>query len=205
MFARFSGLILAVSCWLSADVCAQTSQGPARVTRSENPGLEIAAAALAQVGVTTIYDPAYVKLAYPGGDVPMERGVCCDVVVRALRKIGVDLQKLVHEDMAANFAKYPKIWGLSRTDRNIDHRRVPNLQKFFERRGKALPLPGDDTDYRPGDVVAWRFPNNLYHIGIVVEGTVPGSTRPWIVHNVGSGAQREDVLRAWKIIGHYRW
>ena len=170
-------------------------------------GLKIARAAQAQIGVTTIYDPAYVALEYPGGDVPQERGVCCDVVVRAFRKTGLDLQKLVHLDMKAHFSKYPRLWGLNQPDRNIDHRRVPNLQKFFERQGRSLPVEaeGGREDFRPGDVVAWRFPNNLYHIGIVSEEIISGTSRPWIIHNVGAGARKEDVLHAWKIIGHYRW
>lgn len=141
----------------------------------------------------------------PGGDVPMERGVCCDVVIRALRIHGVDLQKLVHEDMKANFAAYPKNWGLKMTDRNIDHRRVPNLTKFFSRKGKALPVTDSDADYRPGDIVTWMLPGNLPHIGIIAAEKVPGSDRPAVIHNIGGGAQREDVLRAFKITGHYRW
>src|ERR1051326_2596044 len=128
-------------------------------------GLRIASAAVAQVGVTTIYDPAYVHLRYPGGDVPRERGVCSDVVVRAFRAAGVaDLQQAVHEDMAAPFAAYPKMWAMRGADANIDHRRVPNLMKFFERRGKSLAL---DAAYEPGDVVAWRLPNGLYPRGLV--------------------------------------
>lgn len=168
-------------------------------------GTDLAAAANAQIGVTTLYDPAYVSLKYPGGDVPMERGVCCDVVIRALRMHGVDLQKLVHEDMKANFAAYPKNWGLKTTDRNIDHRRVPNLMKFFSRKGKAVPVTDSDADYRPGDIVTWMLPGNLPHIGIIAAEKVPGSDRPAVIHNIGGGAQREDVLRAFKITGHYRW
>jgi uncharacterized protein len=168
-------------------------------------GIDLAAAATAQIGVTTIYDPAYVSLKFPGGDVPMERGVCCDVVIRALRRHGVDLQKLVHDDMKLNFSAYPKNWGLKTTDKNIDHRRVPNLMTFFSRKGKSLPVSDDDADYRPGDIVTWMLPGNLHHIGIVADEKVPGTGRPAVIHNIGSGAQREDVLRAFKIIGHYRW
>jgi len=156
-------------------------------------GAKLANAALAQVGVTTIYDSSYVKLRYPGGDVPEIRGVCADVIVRAFRDIGVDLQVAVHEDMRDHFAAYPKIWGLTSPDANIDHRRVPNLMKFFERRGKKVA-----GEFEAGDVVAWRLPNGLYHIGIV-------SAPDRVVHNIGYGAQNEDVLHAWKIIGHYRW
>ena len=168
-------------------------------------GPRVAQAAREQIGVTTLYDPAYVVLDYPGGDVPLERGVCCDVVVRAFRKVGLDLQKLVHQDMKGHFSKYPKLWGLPRPDRNIDHRRVPNLQKFFERQGRSLPLGQGKADFRSGDVVAWRLPNNLCHIGVVSDGIVAGSARPLIVHNIGAGAREEDVLHSWTIIGHYRW
>jgi uncharacterized protein len=158
-------------------------------------GLELAKAAEAQVGVTTVYDPAYVRLAYPGGDLPADRGVCSDVVVRAFRGIGVDLQVELHEDMKRHFDAYPRAWRLRKPDPNIDHRRVQNLMKFFERKGKALPA---GARFAPGDVVAWRLPNRLYHIGIVTE-------RDLVVHNIGQGARVEDVLRAFEIIGHYRW
>ena len=156
-------------------------------------GPQLAAAAAKQVGVTVRYDPSYAQLRYPGGDVPVDRGVCSDVVIRAFRTIGVDLQREVHEDMRANFRVYPKMWGLSAPDANIDHRRVPNLMKFFERRGKVARQP-----FAAGDVVAWRLPGGLYHIGIVADP-------PYVVHNIGRGAQREDILFAYPIIGHYRW
>ncbi len=168
-------------------------------------GDKIAMAAAAQVGVTTQYDPSYVALTYPKGDVPMERGVCADVVVRAFRSLGVDLQVEVHEDMLRNFKEYPNHWGLKKPDRNIDHRRVPNLMKFFERKGKSLPLKNEKSGYRPGDVVAWKLPNGLYHIGIVGLEKVPGQERPLMIHNIGQGARKEDVLKAYTIIGHYRW
>lgn len=164
-------------------------------------GPVIAAAAEAQVGVTVGYDPAYHRLAFPGGDVPPETGVCADVVVRALRKTGVDLQREVNADMKANFAAYPANWGLKKPDPNIDHRRVPNLMKFFERKGKALP---EDAAFLPGDIVAWRLPGGLHHIGIVAPARAEDG-KPVVIHNIGSGARREDVLRQWKIIGHYRW
>ena len=172
-------------------------------TPSRN-GLAIANAARTQVGVTTIYDAAYTQIAYPNGDVPAERGVCTDVVIRAFRKIGVDLQVNVHEDMAANFSVYPKDWGLTRTDTNIDHRRVPNLMKYFERKGKSLPIDGV---YVPGDVVAWRLATSgwMTHIGIVSSELVPCANRYMIVHNIGSGTHEEDALNWWTIIGHYRW
>ena len=122
-----------------------------------------------------------------------DRGVCSDVVVRAFRAVGVDLQREVHEDMQRHFAAYPKMWGLASADANIDHRRVPNLMTFFQRRGKAVT-----GDFQAGDVVAWRLPGGLYHIGIV-------TTAPHAVHNIGQGTKEEDVLFAWQIIGHYRW
>jgi uncharacterized protein YijF (DUF1287 family) len=165
-------------------------------------GVRIAAAAAMQVGVTTIYDPSYVSLRYPGGDLPPERGVCADVIVRAFRAaVGVDLQREIHEDMRRAFRAYPSMWGLSTPDANIDHRRVPNLMTFFARRGKKVP--GDD--FQPGDIVAWRLPGGLYHIGIVAAQRVPGAAWHYVVHNIGRGAQREDVLHAFEIIGHYRW
>ena len=156
-------------------------------------GPQLAAAAVQQVGVTTIYDSSYVRLQYPGGDLPRERGVCADVIVRAFRQVGVDLQRELHEDMRANFRAYPTMWGLSAPDANIDHRRVPNLMTFFQRRGKSTGAP-----FARGDVVAWRLPGGLYHIGIVDDP-------PFVVHNIGRGAQREDILHAFPIIGHYRW
>ena len=165
----------------------------AAVLFSVSAGQSLAHAALAQVGVTTIYDSRYVNLPYPGGDLPKSRGVCADVIVRAFRDIGLDLQVAVHEDMRDHFAAYPKMWGLKAPDANIDHRRVPNLMKFFDRRGKSV-----GGEFQPGDVVAWRLPNGLYHIGIV-------SAPDRVVHNIGYGAQNEDVLHTWKIIGHYRW
>ena len=166
-------------------------------------GAELAAAASAQIGITTLYDPAYVALKYPGGDVPMERGVCCDVVIRALRRHGVDLQKLVHEDMRAHFSAYPKNWGLKRTDRNIDHRRVPNLATLFARVGAEVPLQEDPAPYLPGDIVTWKLPGNLDHIGIVSDRRATDGT-PLILHNIGRGAQEEDILFAYPMTGHYR-
>jgi uncharacterized protein YijF (DUF1287 family) len=169
------------------------------------------AAGHAQVGVTLHYDPAYVRLAYPGGDVPPDRGVCTDVVIRAYRALGIDLQQRVHEDMRAHFGAYPQAWGLARPDRNIDHRRVPNLAVFFARQGAALPVSRNASDYRPGDLVTWRLPGNLPHIGLVSErraDDAAGATheaRPLILHNVGAGAQLEDVLFAWPVTGHYRY
>ena len=163
-------------------------------------------AARAQVGVTRTYDPTYVRLAYPMGDVPIERGVCADVLIRSFRAAGVDLQRLVHEDMRKDFSVYPRIWGLKAPDSNIDHRRVPNLEAFFRRRGATLAVSERAVDYHAGDVVSWRLPNGLAHIGLVSDRlAADGSGRPLVIHNIGAGTQEEDVLFAWKPVGHYRW
>lgn len=169
--------------------------------KSLTPTEALIAAATEQVSVTTAYDPAYVKLAYPNGDVPTNTGVCADVIVRAFRKVGLDLQKELHEDMKLNFAKYPKKWGAKKPDTNIDHRRVPNLMTWFERQGKTIPL--SRTDYQPGDIVAWDLGGGLTHIGFVSD--VKADRHYNIVHNIGAGAQVEDRLFAWKVIGHYRY
>ncbi|MFQ5568903.1 MAG: DUF1287 domain-containing protein [Rhodothermales bacterium] len=175
------------------------------VLAQDSTTVQIVEAAIEQVGQTIYYDPAYRRLAYPGGDVPSDRGVCTDVVVRAFRAVGVDLQVLVHEDMKAAFWAYPQLWGLSRPDANIDHRRVPNLMTFFERAGKALPLSDDPSHYVPGDVVAWRLPGGRLHTGIVANVHAPGTSRFLLVHNIGAGARMEDILFAYEIIGHYRY
>ena len=161
-------------------------------------------AARKQIGVTTSYDPSYVSMKYPGGDVPKEKGVCTDVVIRALRGVGHDLQKLVHEDMKKNFSKYPKIWGLKRTDRNIDHRRVPNLRRYFERRGISLKVTKNKTDYLPGDLVTCTVAGKLPHIMIVSDKKSEDGT-PLVIHNIGSGAKQEDCLFTYPLTGHYRW
>ena len=176
----------------------------ASVAADEGERSRIAEAALAQVGVTTSYDPSYRRLDFPGGDVPIDTGVCADVVLRALRVLGLDLQREVNADMRAHFAAYPSHWGLTRTDRNIDHRRVPNLRRWFERHGWSLTpsrLPGE---YLPGDLVSWRLPNGRPHIGVVAARRSADGERPLVVHNIAFGAQVEDVLLAWTIDGHYR-
>lgn len=165
----------------------------------------ILAGAREQIGQTLSYDPGYTKLAYPGGDVPIERGVCTDVVIRSFRKAGVDLQVLVHQDMARNFSAYPKLWSLSRPDSSIDHRRVPNLTTFFKRQGKSLALSDKAGDYWAGDVVAWRLSNGLLHVGIVAEQKTADAQRPLIFHNIGQGARLEDILFTYEVIGHYRY
>jgi uncharacterized protein len=161
--------------------------------------------AIEQTRQTLKYDPSYVKLDYPGGDPPIEGGVCSDVIVRAFRKGGVDLQKEIHEDISRNFSAYPKLWGAKRPDRNIDHRRVANLMTYFDRQGKTLPITSDSKDYLPGDVVAWRLDNGLYHIGIVSNILREDKKSYYIIHNIGDGTRVEDVLFSWRIIGHYRY
>lgn len=153
-----------------------------------------------QIGVTRSYDPAYTQLAYPMGDVPLSKGVCTDVVIRALRQQGIDLQKNVHEDMRRHFASYPQKWGLKRPDKNIDHRRVPNLMRYFERQGYQV----SDKRYVAGDIVTWDLNGKgLTHIGIV-SSRYSASVTPLIIHNIGAGTQEEDILYRYKIIGHYR-
>ena len=151
------------------------------------------------------YNGSYVKLDYPGGDVPANIGVCTDVIIRSYRAAyGFDLQKAVHEDMKANFSAYPKIWGLTRTDRNIDHRRVPNLETYLKRQGASLSLSKKASDYQPGDLVSWRLGGSLPHIGIVSDRKA-GNGRPMIIHNVGEGPKEEDVLFLYKMNGHFRF
>ncbi len=162
--------------------------------------------AVEQTRVTKAYDPNYTVLSYPNGDVPLERGVCTDVVIRAMRATGVDLQKEIHEDMIANFAVYPKKWGLKQADSNIDHRRVPNLQTYFTRKGKALAITETGKDYKPGDIVAWDLDGKgMTHIGIVSNLWNEATRRYSIIHNIGRGAEIADGLFDWKIIGHYRY
>ena len=151
------------------------------------------------------YDGSYRQIDYPGGDVPANVGVCTDVIIRTYRAVGVDLQRLAHEDMSANFEVYPDNWGLSKPDRNIDHRRVPNLQVFFTRHGKSLPVSDKPADYLPGDLVTWKIPGNQPHIGIVVDRHTENGRRPLIVHNIGAGPRVEDVLFDYPITGHYRY
>lgn len=160
-------------------------------------------AAVTQIGRTTLYDPAYVRLAYPGGDVPINRGVCTDVIIRAFRAIGLDLQLAVHEDMVRHFSSYPRT-GRSTPDANIDHRRVKNLAVFFTRSGAAVPVTQRPSDYLPGDVVMWDV-GGLAHTGLVADALAPGTDRHTIVHNIGDGTQMEDILFEFPITGHFRY
>lgn len=151
------------------------------------------------------YDPKYVSIPYPNGDVPKDKGVCTDVVIRSYRKLGIDLQKEVHEDMKKNFSLYPKTWGLKTTDTNIDHRRVPNLQVFFTRKGKSLGISDKASDYKTGDLVTWMINGKLPHIGIVTNRKSADGKRNLIVHNVGAGQVLEDCLFLYEITGRYRF
>ncbi len=168
-------------------------------------GLRLSAAAEERATHSVLYDASYVSIGYPNGDVAADRGVCADEIVRAYRLIGIDLQRLVHEDMKRAFDVYPKRWGLKRPDPNIDHRRVPNLATFFKRHGTALTPSTNGRDYKPGDVVAWALADGRPHIGLVTERLSSDGERPLVLHNIGFGPQIEDMLFELKITGHYRY
>ena len=207
--AVFNGLLalaLLPACHASstqqeATTTLPASAEPAAVTAASHP---LVAGARQQIGVTRLYDPAYVGLDYPGGDVPMDRGVCTDVVIRALRTQGLDLQQAIHEDMRAHFQDYPQQWGLKRANPNIDHRRVPNQMRWFERQQWSRAISTQPGDYAAGDIVAWKLTgNDLLHIGIVSDRKSRDGV-PLILHNIGSGTQENDLLFKHTIIGHYR-
>jgi len=189
------GLVLSIV----ATVSAQESRS------SREDAAQLVAAALEQTTQTVAYDGSYRRIPYPGGDVPAGIGVCTDVVVRAYRRIGIDLQVEVHEDMVRAFRAYPRLWGLTRPDSNVDHRRVPNLQTYLRRAGAALPVSRKAEDYRAEDLVTWMLPGNLPHIGLVTDRRSPTSRSPLVVHNIGRGPELEDVLFAYPISGHYRY
>ncbi|MGH1470946.1 MAG: DUF1287 domain-containing protein [Cellvibrionaceae bacterium] len=174
---------------------------------SENFALQLVQAGIDRTQQTIRYDGSYFSIGYPNGDVPSHLGVCTDVIIRSYRAIGIDLQQRVHDDMAANFDQYPshRIWGLKRTDKNIDHRRVPNLQVFFSRQGEKLNRSMNQVDYLPGDLVTWLLPGNLPHIGMVANQKDKESKNPLIIHNIGSGPELSDILFNYKITGHYRY
>lgn len=167
----------------------------------------LVAAAIERTHHQVRYEPAYVRIPYPGGDVPANTGVCTDEIIRSYRAVGVDLQKEVHEDMLRNYSAYPRKWRwfLGHPDSNIDHRRVPNLMVFFQRKGESLPITHRAQDYAPGDLVTWDLGGNVPHIGIVVDQKDRASQRYMIVHNIGQGPRMEDVLFNWTITGHYRY
>jgi uncharacterized protein YijF (DUF1287 family) len=179
-------------------------QSRARLPQDKTFATRLAHAALDRTKQVVRYDPAYVNIPYPGGDVPVNTGVCTDEIVRAYRALGFDLQRLVHEDMKKNFSAYPNHWGLGSPDKNIDHRRVLNLQTYFKRRGALLPVTDNPSKYLPGDLITCTVPPNLPHIALVVPAP-DGGARPWIVHNIGRGPQLEDRLFEFPLTGHYRW
>lgn len=195
-----------IGCQRAPDPATATAYPPvaARTADATAPSPPLVAAARGQVGQTVRYDPAYTVLDYPGGDVALDRGVCTDVIVRALRSQGLDLQQRIHEDMRGHFSAYPPLWGLSRPDRNIDHRRVPNLMRWFERQGWQQPISRRPTDFAAGDIVAWTLSGSgLLHVGIVSDRRHHDGT-PLILHNIARGTQEENLLFQHTIIGHYR-
>ena len=207
-------LFLTVACQTNFQSTAQTKETAVSINSEKLKSAEIESeaikklleSAVEQTRVTKTYDPAYVVISYPVGDVPVEKGVCTDVVNRAFRSAGVDLQKAVHEDMTANFSIYPKKWNLSKPDTNIDHRRVPNLQTFFTRQGKSLALTDKAEDYKSGDIVAWDLDGKgMTHIGLVSNFYDETTNRYLIIHNIGGGTRAEDVIFDWKITGHFRY
>lgn len=193
----FSGLLF----FIAQHCSAENIVSHARKTQ------QLIAAAVAQTQDNVTYNGAYFKITYPMGDVPAQYGVCTDVIIRAYRKLGIDLQQLVHEDIRSNFALYPakKNWGQTKTDSNIDHRRVPNLQTFFTRHGKKITVSDKPQDYQAGDLVTWMLPGNLPHIGIVTDQFSNDGRRPLIIHNIGAGPKLEDMLFDYAINGHYRY
>jgi uncharacterized protein len=198
---RRTALLGTLAVWLAG--CAAPVRAEPRAASPRARAL--IAAARRQLGVTLAYDPAYTRLSYPGGDVPRQRGVCTDVVIRAYRDaFGIDLQQTVHQDMAAAFAAYPRRWGLKRPDRNIDHRRVPNLERFWERKGAKLDLAVHPGEWQPGDLFTMLFGGTLPHTGIVSD-RVAANGNPLVIHNIGAGAREEDALFAHRLTGRFRW
>jgi uncharacterized protein YijF (DUF1287 family) len=196
------GLVVLLSLFL---VLPERAEAQATQRQASIEG-RLVAAAIERTRHAVVYDGVYRRIAYPGGDVAADRGVCSDVVVRAYRAgLGVDLQERVHEDMKRAFRRYPAIWGLGRPDRNIDHRRVPNLEIFFARHAQSLPVSRDPGDYRPGDLVTWRLGGVLPHIGIVTDRRSADGRRPLIAHNIGRGPKLEDMLFDHPIHGHFRY
>ena len=193
-----SALAIAASLGVAVSAGAQPSHASGSFTK------RLIGAAVAQTTSRVTYDGSYRRIGYPGGDVPAHIGVCTDLIVRAYRAVGVDLQVRVHEDMSAAFAAYPRAWGLARPDSNIDHRRVPNLQTYFRRRGAARPISTDASDYAAGDLVTWMLPGNVPHIGLVTDQRSADGQRPMMAHNIGRGPEIEDMLFAFPVTGHYR-
>ena len=205
IIGTFSLLLLLLSC--------NQKEGKTAVAESLSSGItktfpeKLSDAAISIIDPSIDYDPSYFKIDYPNGDIPKNKGVCTDVIIRSYRKLGIDLQKEVHEDMLENFSDYPNLkkWGLKKPDTNIDHRRVPNLEVFFERKGEKLAVTQNPLDYKTGDLVTWMIGDKLPHIGIVAHKKSADGKRNLIVHNVGSGQVLEDCLFSWKIVGHFRY
>ena len=174
-------------------------------TAQSSTALKLNDAAIGLTNQKVVYDPSYFKITYPNGDVPADKGVCTDVVIRAYRKLGIDLQRLVHEDMEKNFNLYPNKWGLRKTDTNIDHRRVHNLMVFFARKGVKKRISDQAADYLPGDIVCWDLNGKQSHIGLVINKKSADGKRYLIVHNIANGQEIADCLFSWKIIGHYQY
>ncbi len=196
----------AATAFVTAPVASPPDGNADTFARPEIWAQKLVSAAESQIGKTLWYDAAYTSIGYPNGDVPLKRGVCTDVIIRAYRGgLGVDLQKLVHEDMAANFSAYPQKWGLKTADSNIDHRRVPNLQTYFKRMGASLPLASEASAYLPGDVVTMNLPGRLTHIALVTGRASQDGARPLCVHNIGAGARLGDALFAFELTGHFRF
>lgn len=185
--------------WISIGLCLTVTL----VQAQDDFTARLSQAAIALTLQQVVYDPAYYSIDYPNGDVPPGKGVCSDVIVRAYRKLGIDLQQRVHEDMKDHFSRYPDLWGLSRPDPNIDHRRVPNLMTFFRRFGVEKELSADPENYLPGDIVCWNLGGGVIHIGIVVDRRSDDGERFLVVHNIGAGQVLEDCLFDFRIIGHY--
>lgn len=198
--------VIGGGCGANGTLPSQSVERPSIAEIDSGPVRSILESAVSQTKTTIGYSQTYFVIPYPNGDVPAETGACTDVVIRSFRAAGVDLQKEVHEDMTANFSDYPQIWGLKKTDTNIDHRRVPNLQKYFDRRRKSVPITSRGSEYRPGDVVSWDLDGKgMTHIGIVSNLWNAGKERYLIIHNIGSGVRAEDRLFEWNITGHYRY
>jgi uncharacterized protein len=198
-------LLLLTACDQSSKLAIPTAVVQPKLTEIADPAArQLVAGGIAQTAITKSYDPAYVPLAYPGGDVDKQTSVCTDVIIRAYRQLGIDLQKLVHEDMARNFAAYPKLWGLKQPDKNIDHRRVANLMTFFRCQQATLPVSSNPADYQPGDIVTYDLgPSIGLHIAIVTN--IPGDNGHKLVHNACCGTKVETIPPSWKINGHYRY
>jgi uncharacterized protein YijF (DUF1287 family) len=207
-FLSLTGALLAPIIIITASLGCEGRQISANDTGTKQAIMQkLVLAAIDRTHHSVRYVSSYVRIPYPGGDVPADTGVCTDEIIRIYRAVGVDLQKEVHEDMVQNFAAYPHRWhaDTARPDSNIDHRRVPNLMVFFSRKGESLPTSSRAEDYQPGDLVTWDLGGGVPHIGMVVDRRTSGTGRNMVVHNIGEGPKMEDVLFRWKITGHYRY